>query len=863
MKANDIREKFTKFFESKGHVKIASSPLVPQNDDTLLFANAGMNQFKDFFTGKVKAKDKKAVTIQKVVRAGGKHNDLENVGFTARHHTFFEMLGNFSFGDYFKEEAIEFAWEFLTKELNIPKEKLLVTVHNSDDEALKIWNEKVGIPLDRIFKKGDKDNFWEMGEFGPCGPCSEIFFDHGEAFSAPGFVLGKGQDILDDEDRYVEIWNLVFMQYEKTAEGRVDLPKPSIDTGAGLERIAAALQGKYWNYDSDIFFPILEAIEKLTGKKYSNKKYEGPFRVIADHIRSCTMLITDGVIPSNEGRGYVLRRIIRRAIRNLKELGAPPSSFYKLIPSVFESLGKEYPQNAVNASLADEFLKLEEEKFLETLDQGLKFLKEAIKKEVSNNVFSGEAAFKLYDTYGFPFDLTEVILREKGIEVNTKGFEESLQKQKELSKKSWKGGQGVDLSVFHKEKETHGTTKFLGYSELESKAKLLSKIDLEEGQSALIFDKTPFYGESGGQAGDQGEVFSGDKSLAAIFDTQKPVEDLFVHFSKNAKDLKVGETYSLKVSSKKRKLTARSHSATHLLQAALIEVLGSHVKQAGSHVDSERLRFDFTHMKGLSSDELSRVESIVNEKIKEELPVTATQMNMDQAIKAGALALFGEKYGDDVRVLQMGSFSTELCGGTHVENTSEIGLFNITSEASLSSGVRRIEAVTSENAVNRLMDRSLVLESVERSVKTKGADLTKRVESLIQEVKDKSKEIQKLNDKIQSSQSQNLFEKTLEIKGFQYLFLKAPKGSDLRKMSDSFVVKYPNGILTAILENGPKTAVLIRKGKDVKDFNCSNSLKSVLELINGRGGGKPDMAQGSGDTGTDLNLLDKKVQELI
>jgi alanyl-tRNA synthetase len=653
------------------------------------------------------------------------------------------------------------------------------------------------------------------------------------------------------------------MQYEKTPEGRLDLPKPSIDTGAGLERIAAALQGKYWNYDSDIFSPILNAIEGLTGKKYSDKKYEGPFRVIADHIRSCTMLITDGVIPSNEGRGYVLRRIIRRAIRNLKELGAPPCSFYKLIPAVFESLGKEYPQNAVNSSLAEEFLKLEEEKFLETLDQGLKFLKDAIKKDVKNNVFSGEAAFKLYDTYGFPFDLTEVILKEKGIDLDTKGFEDALNRQKELSKKSWKGGQGIDLSLYHKEKETHGSTEFVGYSSLESESKLLSKIDLEDGLSALIFNRTPFYGESGGQAGDQGDIWADGKKLSTIVDTQKPVEDLFVHFSKDAKTLNVGQTYQLKVSSKKRKLTARSHSATHLLQAALIEVLGSHVKQAGSHVDSERLRFDFTHMKGLTSEELLKVETIVNEKINDELEVKATQMTMDQAISAGALALFGEKYGDDVRVLQMGDFSTELCGGTHVKNTSEIGLFNITSEASLSSGVRRIEAVTSDNAIERLMQRSTTLESVERAVKSKGSDLVSRVEALLQEVKDKSKEVQKLNDKIQSSQSQNLFEKTIPLKGFQYLFLTAPKGSDLRKMSDTFVAKYPSGILTAVLENGPKTTVLIRKGKEVKDFNCSNSLKSVLELINGRGGGKPDMAQGSGETGIDLSILDKKVQELI
>lgn len=861
MKAQEIREKFAKFFEQKGHEKISSSPLVPQNDDTLLFANAGMNQFKDYFTGKANAKNPRAVTIQKVVRAGGKHNDLENVGFTARHHTFFEMLGNFSFGDYFKEDAISYAWEFLTKELKIPEEKLFVTVHHSDDEALKIWNEKIGVPKEKIFKKGDKDNFWEMGEFGPCGPCSEIFFDHGEKHAMPGFVPGEGQDLLDDEDRYVEIWNLVFMQYEKTPEGRFDLPKPSIDTGAGLERVAAALQGVYWNYDSDVFEPILTSISKITGKSY-DEKHCGSFRVIADHIRSCTMLITDGVIPSNEGRGYVLRRIIRRAVRHLKELGAPPVSFYKLVPAVFESLGQEYPQNASNASLAEKYLKLEEEKFLETLEQGLKFLNDAIKKEVKDGTLSGEAAFKLYDTYGFPFDLTEVILREQNLNVDTEGFENALQRQKEQSKKSWKGSQGVDLSIFHKEKEAHGATEFLGYETLSSEAKLLKKLDLEES-TALIFDKTPFYGESGGQAGDKGFVCHSKSVMAEIFDTQKPVEGLFVHFAKNADSLKEGQTYSLHVSEKDRNLTMRNHSATHLLQSALIEVLGDHVKQAGSHVDQDRLRFDFTHTSAVTQEELSEIESIVNREIQNALSVDANIMSMDKAIEAGALALFGEKYGDEVRVLQMGSFSTELCGGTHVSNTKEIGLFKLISESSLASGIRRIEAVTSDVATNRLIDRSNTLEEIERMFKVKGDVILERIQSVMNEVKEKSKEIQKLNDKLQASQSEGLFDNPIEIKGNHYKFVQAPDGSDLRKLSDSFVVKYPKGILLATAEKGPKVAVLLRRGKEVADFNCSNSLREALALINGKGGGKPDMAQGSGDSGTDLSAIDKKIQELI
>ncbi len=862
MKASEIRKKFAKYFEQHGHQKIASSPLVPQNDDTLLFTNAGMNQFKDYFTGKANAKNPKAVTIQKVVRAGGKHNDLENVGFTARHHTFFEMLGNFSFGDYFKEEAISFAWTFLTKELKISTEKLYVTVHYSDEEALKIWNEVIGLPLDRIFKKGDKDNFWEMGEYGPCGPCSEIFFDHGEAHAMPGFKPNKDQDILDDEDRYVEIWNLVFMQYEKTPEGRLDLPKPSIDTGAGLERIAAALQGKYWNYDSDVFKPILDSISDLTKKSYDDDKFKGPFRVIADHIRSCTMLITDGVIPSNEGRGYVLRRIIRRAVRNLKELGAPAGSFYKLVPAVFESLGEEYPQNANNSTLAEEYLKLEEEKFLETLDQGLKFLNEAIKKDIKDKVLDGEAAFKLYDTYGFPFDLTEVILKERGLDVDTKGFDEALQRQKELSKKSWKGGQGTDLSIFHAEKEKHGATKFLGYESLSAESKLLAKIALDNS-IALIFEQTPFYGESGGQAGDKGKIVIGDNKVSTVFDTQKPVEDLVVHFSKDANDLEVGKSYQLIVNSRERALTARNHSATHLLQSALIEVLGDHIKQAGSNVDEARLRFDFTHMKAVTSEELKKIEEIVNREIQSSLDVVTSEMTMDEAIKAGALALFGEKYGSKVRVLQMGTFSTELCGGTHVKNTSEIGLFKIISESSLASGVRRIEAVSSDTATNRLVQRSNTLEEIERLFKVKGDVILDRVESLLNEVKEKSKEIQKLTDKVQSSQSENLFDNPIEIKGNTYKFVEAPEGADLRKLSDGFIAKYSNGILLATTVKGPKVAILLRSGKDVNGFNCSNTLKEILPLINGRGGGKPDMAQGSGDAGADLKDIDKKIQELI
>ncbi|MGZ3808550.1 MAG: alanine--tRNA ligase, partial [Bacteriovorax sp.] len=544
---HQIREKFAHYFTKNGHEKIASSSLIPHNDKTLLFANAGMNQFKDYFTGKATPANRRAVTIQKCVRAGGKHNDLENVGHTARHHTFFEMLGNFSFGDYFKEDAIKFAWEFLTVELKIPKDRLYVTVHYSDDEARQIWKKVTGMSDERIFNKGDKDNFWEMGEFGPCGPCSEIFFDHGEQYTDKDLVRVDPKDLLEDEKRYIEIWNLVFMQFEKTPEGRFTLPKPSIDTGAGLERVAAAIQGCYNNYNTDIFAPIMRKIEDLTGKKYlaadgSELPHTDAFRVVADHIRSSTMLITDGIIPSNEGRGYVLRRIIRRAIKYLNELEVKDISFYKLIPAVFESLGQEYPQNASNSELATKLLELEERKFRETLEHGLKFLQEAITKDVKDKTLAGTAAFKLYDTFGFPVDLTEMYLQDHGLVLDHAGFEKAMNEQKEMSRKSWKGALDNSDKVFHSIKEQHGITKFVGYEKFETQAKLIATQKLGD-QLGLIFDTTSFYGEGGGQAGDIGVVTDGKNVLAHIDDTQKPVDGLHVHLSKDADHLEVGKTY--------------------------------------------------------------------------------------------------------------------------------------------------------------------------------------------------------------------------------------------------------------------------------------------------------------------------------
>ncbi len=848
MKAQDIRDTFSNFFQSKKHEKISSSPLTPHNDKTLLFVNAGMNQFKDYFTGKITPNHKAAVTIQKCVRAGGKHNDLDNVGLTARHHTFFEMLGNFSFGDYFKEEAILLAWEFLTKVLHIPSEKLYVTVHHSDQEAFFIWNEKVGLPLEKIFKKGDKDNFWEMGETGPCGPCSEIFYDHGEEFSTPHLKLKDDQDILDDELRYVEIWNLVFMQFEKSKDGIKELPRPSIDTGAGLERITAIMQGKYWNYDTDLFKPIFNKLEKLSGKKYSEKKHQTSMRIIADHIRSSVMLITDGIIPSNEGRGYVLRRIIRRAVRQLKKLGIQEVSFFKLVPFVFEGLGKEYSQNEKNSSLALKYLEFEEKKFLETLEQGLKFLTDAIENHLENGSLSGEYAFKLYDTYGFPVDLTQIILSEKGFQVNMEGFNSSMKKQKEESKKSWKGAINRDDEIFHQTVSKYGKTNFLGYNQQKSLCKLLLKIEIE-GATALIFDKTPFYGESGGQAGDSGLILNSNSDqdiIAEIFDTQKPVDGLFAHYTKNGSSLKEGQVYTLKIHTQKRALIERNHSATHLLQAALIQVLGDHVKQAGSSVTSERLRFDFTHVQAVTKDQLAKITTLINQEISNRLQVSSSIMSMDNATKEGATALFGEKYGDQVRVLKIGDFSIELCGGTHVKNSEEIGVFNIVNESSLSTGVRRIEALTSSTALSRLSKRSSLFEEIESFAKIKDEKVIKYLQTTSKDLLLARKEISQLRDKIQQINSKDLFQNLKKLNNhYQYIATEAPLGSDLRKLSDLFSDQYPKGVLILYKTDHGQASVLLRAPKD-SPFHCANLLKTHIQCLEGRGGGKQNMAQGSG-----------------
>ncbi|MFW5887210.1 MAG: alanine--tRNA ligase [Bacteriovoracia bacterium] len=855
MKTQSIRESFVKFFEKHNHQKHASSSLVPEDDPTLLFANAGMNQFKDFFTGKANPTNRRAVTIQKCVRAGGKHNDLENVGFTARHHTFFEMLGNFSFGDYFKREAIDFAWKFLTQDLNIPNDKLYVTVHYSDDEAAEIWEKEQNVAPDRIFRRGDKDNFWEMGDIGPCGPSSEIFYDHGPDHSDPNFNPKTAECLLDDEDRYVEIWNLVFMQFEKYRENgeikQQPLPRPSVDTGAGLERITAVMQGKYWNYDTDVFGPLIKKLEDLSGKKYEDPKACASMRVIADHARSCTMLITDGVIPSNEGRGYVLRRIIRRAVRHIRELGIKELTLYKLIPQVWETLGQEYPQNQKNSALAEKMLKLEEKKFLETLDIGMKFLNEALETNLSNNTLPGEIAFKLYDTYGFPKDLTEVILREKNLKLDQEGFEKAMEQQRAQSRGSQKfQAQEDNKKVFYAYLEKFGPTIFKGYDHFYYDATLLG-VEKIGDKYALMFDQTPYYAEAGGQVGDRGAIFLDDNFLTEIDDVQKPVEGLFVHYTKNAEMLEVGVQYHLKVDRANRMLTMKNHSATHLLQTALIKVLGEHVKQAGSMVGPRRLRFDFTHPEAMTREEIKKVEKIVNEQIQNSLPVVAAVSSKEEATAKGAMALFGEKYGDEVRTICVGDeadpYSLELCGGTHVKNTGDIGYFTILTEGALASGIRRIEALSSTPAIERLEKRSEILANLERNFSVKDKKVLDKVLKLQEDTKEKNKTIVALEEKIQAIQSKAIFDNVTTIANdYSFLATQAPENTDVRKLSDLFFDRYPKGILLLHSPNKGNIAVLLRTDKGNKRINCADILKQNLPIIEGRGGGKPDFAQGSG-----------------
>ena len=874
MTGSEIRKKFLKYFERNGHTIVKSSSLVPQNDPTLLFTNAGMNQFKDVFLGLEKRDYKRATSSQKCVRAGGKHNDLENVGRTARHHTFFEMLGNFSFGDYFKEGAINFAWEFLTEELKLDKSRLYATIFYDDDEAFKIWHKKIGLPEERIIRLGEKDNFWAMGDTGPCGPCSEIIYDQGEDMSC-GENCGIGKC---DCDRFLEIWNLVFMQYNRDESGKMTpLPRPSIDTGMGLERITAVIQGVKSNYDTDLLRDIIKAGEEISGVEYGkDDEKDVSLRVIADHSRAITFLISDGVLPSNEGRGYVLRRIMRRASRHGKILGLDEPFLYLMAESVAKKMEDEYPEVLENLKYIQEVIKSEEERFLKTLDKGLMILSDVVEdlKSENKDTIPGEIIFKLYDTYGFPVDLTEDIVRKDGFKLDMEGFNREMEKQQEKSRKAWSGsGEEKIPEIYKKIASENLKIKFIGYESLETEGKIIKIIKDENGVKSLtqgetgeiVTDVTPFYGESGGQVGDKG-LITGENFYLKVEDTKRPVEGIIVHKVKVVKgEVKEGEKCKLEVDKNFRIPTMCNHTATHLLQYALRKVLGDHVKQAGSLVEPDRLRFDFTHFKALTRDEIKEIEKIVNEKIRENAVVEKREMPIEEAKKLGAIALFGEKYGDVVRVVKIGNFSIELCGGTHLDRTGDIGFFKIINESSIAGGVRRIEAYTGQRAIEYIWEieedyfNSLIM------FKEKIGNLKIKVEKLIEENRDLHKKIEKLEVELSTgSVSQDNLIK--EIKGIKLVrhILKGKNPKEMRKILDGFKTKINKGVVIIASENEGKVNVICSVTKNLTDrIKAGEIIKFICEKIGGKGGGKPEYAQGGGKNPEKLKEALNEVEKFL
>jgi alanyl-tRNA synthetase len=850
----EIRQAFLDFFAERGHEVVASSPLVPGNDPTLLFTNAGMVQFKDVFLGEDKRPYSRATSVQRCVRAGGKHNDLENVGYTARHHTFFEMLGNFSFGDYFKREAIQYAWEFLTVTCGLPAEKLWVTVYEEDIEAAEIWLDEVGIDPKRFSRIGDKpggkvnesDNFWSMGDTGPCGPCTEIFYDHGEAIWG-----GPPGSPEEDGDRYIEIWNLVFMQYNRDKSGRMaPLPKPSVDTGMGLERLAAILQGVHANYEIDLFQVLIKAVADLAD---TDELDNASLKVVSDHIRSCAFMVVDGVIPSNEGRGYVLRRIIRRAIRHGHKLGIQGSFFHKLAGPLVEQMGDAYPELARVQPQVEKVLAQEEERFAETLEQGMSLLEDAISK-LSGKTIPGATVFKLYDTYGFPMDLTADVARERGLAVDQAGFEVAMAEQRTRARAA--GG-------FEMEKAVHASmadlkTEFVGYDHLVEKSKVVALYRdgepvvelLGDEQGIVVLDHTPFYGESGGQVGDSG-LFSAADNIFEVQDTQKQGK-AFLHIGllREGPPLKVGDSVEGTVDAGLRADVAAHHSATHLLHAALRQVLGEHVQQKGSLCSAERLRFDFSHFEAMTAGELTAVEQIVNEQIRANHEVHTALMKPDEAKNAGAMALFGEKYGDIVRVLSMSEFSVELCGGTHVARTGDIGLMKIVSEAGVAAGVRRVEAVAASRALNWLDRGERQLTTIGALVKAGRDDTFDKVQSLADRNRKLEKELEALKAKLASSQGSDLASQAIEIAGIKLLAAKL-EGVDPKSLRDT-VDQLKNklgtsAVLLAVVNEG-KISLVAGVSKDATDrLKAGDLLKVVAEQVGGKGGGRPDMAQGGGN----------------
>ncbi len=854
----EIRQAFLDFFHSKGHQVVASSSLVPHNDPTLLFTNAGMNQFKDVFLGLDKRNYSRATTAQRCVRAGGKHNDLENVGYTARHHTFFEMLGNFSFGDYFKQDAIKYAWELLTGEnwFALPKEKLWVTVYETDDEAFDIWANEVGVPRERIIRIGDNkgapfasDNFWQMGDTGPCGPCTEIFFDHGDHIWG-----GPPGSPEEDGDRYIEIWNIVFMQFNRQADGTMEpLPKPSVDTGMGLERIAAVLQHVNSNYDIDLFRDLIASVAKVTGATDLTNK---SLRVIADHIRSCAFLVADGVIPSNENRGYVLRRIIRRAIRHGNMLGAKDTFFWKLVAPLIDVMGSAYDELKQQQAQVEQVLKTEEEQFARTLERGLALLDEELSK-LKGDTLDGETAFRLYDTYGFPVDLTADVCRERNIKVDEAGFEAAMEEQRRRARES--SGFGADYNAMIR---VDGASEFKGYDHLELNGKVTALFidgkavdSVSAGQEAVvILDQTPFYAESGGQVGDKGELKGAGFSFA-VSDTQKYGQAIG-HIGKVASgSLKVGDAVQADVDEARRQRIRLNHSATHLMHAALRQVLGTHVAQKGSLVNDKALRFDFSHFEAMKPEEIRAVEDLVNAQIRRNLAIETNIMDIDAARASGAMALFGEKYDDRVRVLRMGDFSTELCGGTHAARTGDIGLFRITSESGTAAGVRRIEAVTGEGAMAILHAQSDQLNDIAQLLKGDSHNLGEKVRAALERTRQLEKELQQLKEQAAAQESANLSSKAEEINGVKLLVseLTGVEPKMLRTMVDDLKNQLGSTIVVLATVADGKVSLIAGVSKDVTDrVKAGELVGMVAQQVGGKGGGRPDMAQAGG---TDASAL--------
>ncbi len=845
MTSAQLRTAFLEFFRDRGHSVQPSSSLVPGNDPTLLFTNAGMVQFKDVFLGRDQRDYTKAATSQRCVRAGGKHNDLENVGYTARHHTFFEMLGNFSFGDYFKKEAIHYAWDFLTQELEIPAEKLWITVFDEDSEAEKIWLEDVGVSADRFSRIGAKDNFWSMGDVGPCGPCTEIFYDHGADIAG-----GPPGSPDEDGDRYIEIWNLVFMQYDRAADGSLTpLPKPSVDTGMGLERIAAVLQGVHSNYEIDLFQKLLKAAAELAG---INDLTQSSLRVIADHIRSCAFLIADGVMPSNEGRGYVVRRIIRRAIRHGYRLGIRDVFFYKLVAPLAEEMGEAFPELKAAQVQVERVLKKEEERFAETLEQGMKILEACVAK-MEGTVIPGDTVFQLYDTYGFPVDLTADFARENHLTVDHAGFETAMSAQRDRARSASSFGADYDQDI-----KLDAQTEFTGYEQLDDQVHIIGlykkglPVDsLEDGdEGVVILDKTPFYAESGGQIGDCGKI-EADGAVFEVTDTQKQGGNLFLHKGKLITGtLANGQLCDARVSAAERKATELNHSATHLLHAALRQVLGDHVAQKGSLVNPERLRFDFSHFEPVTVAEIGTVERIVNEQIRANNPVSSQIMAKDDAVKAGAMALFGEKYGDEVRVLKIGAFSTELCGGTHVERAGDIGCFKIINETGVAAGVRRIEAVTGSGCFDFIAGRDQALATIAGLVKSAPEKAPEKVEQLIEKNRLLEKQLERLNAKLASSAGNELGAQAVDVEGIKVLAVKLdgvdPKS--LKDMIDQLKNKLGSAAIVLAVVDGDKVSLIAGVTKDwMGRIKAGDLVNFVATQVGGKGGGRPDMAQAGGN----------------